>query len=223
MPAALTWSATGGTITSGGLYTSGAAAGNYPSDGHQRLDHGLYSNYRDHRAGEYRCGGLRFTSAGDRHEYRTIGSRRGRYRPTDLTYTWSTISAPTGAPAVTFNANGSNAAKNATATFPQAGIDTFLVTVSDDGVTTATSSVSVLVNQTLTIITVSPAASRSTRTARSNSPPRAIDQFGQPDSVSLTWTATGGSIEAADCLSPGSLPEIIWPPPPAERFPVPQT
>src|SRR5262249_7077870 len=50
-----------------------------------------------------------------------------------LTYTWSTISAPTGAPPIMFSANGSNAAKNTIATFSQAGNYTFQVSIQYPG------------------------------------------------------------------------------------------
>ena len=39
----------------------------------------------------------------------------------NLTYTWSTLTAPSGAPSPTFSTNGSNASKNSTATFFMAG------------------------------------------------------------------------------------------------------
>ena len=52
--------------------------------------------------------------------------------------------------------NGSNAAKNTTATFSKAGNYTFQVTITDPGGLTATSSVSVTVNQTLTSVAVKP-------------------------------------------------------------------
>ena len=124
----------------------------------------------------------------------------------DLTYTWSTILTPTSAPAVTFSANGTNDAKNSTATFSQAGVYTFLVTVSDDGVTTATSRVSVLVNQTVTKITVSPGSIALNENGTRQFTVSATDQFGLPDSVSLTWTATGGSIGNGGLFVAGITP-----------------
>jgi hypothetical protein len=39
----------------------------------------------------------------------------------NLKYTWSTVTVPNGATVPTFNANGTNASKNSTATFSQAG------------------------------------------------------------------------------------------------------
>ncbi|MCY2927845.1 MAG: Ig-like domain-containing protein, partial [Planctomycetota bacterium] len=72
----------------------------------------------------------------------------------NLTYTWATTGSP---PAlVTFSVNGTNAARNATATFTAAGAYNFQVTITDAGGLSVTSSISVTVNQTLTSITVSP-------------------------------------------------------------------
>ena len=78
-----------------------------------------------------------------------------------LTYTWATTGTP---PAVvSFSINGSNAAKNTTATFSKAGNYTFQVTITDPNGLTATSSVNVTVNQTLTAIAVGPRLGQSAR------------------------------------------------------------
>jgi hypothetical protein len=61
-----------------------------------------------------------------------------------LTYTWATTGTPP-AP-VTFSINGNNAAKNATATFAQAGSYTLQVTIRDAGNLAVISSVNVTVN-----------------------------------------------------------------------------
>ena len=49
----------------------------------------------------------------------------------NLTYTWSTTGTPPAA--VSFSTNGSNAAKDTTATFSKAGSYTFQVTITDPG------------------------------------------------------------------------------------------
>ena len=49
----------------------------------------------------------------------------------NLTYTWATTGTPPAA--VNFSANGSNAAKNTTATFSKAGNYSFQVTIADAG------------------------------------------------------------------------------------------
>jgi O-glycosyl hydrolase len=61
----------------------------------------------------------------------------------NLKYTWSTIGTPPAA--VNFSANGSNAAKNTTATFSKAGTYNFQVTIMDSGGLNVSSSVSVIV------------------------------------------------------------------------------
>jgi hypothetical protein len=56
---------------------------------------------------------------------------------TSLTYTWATVGTPPAA--VSFSANGTNAAKNTTATFTQAGSYTLQATVADASGATVTS------------------------------------------------------------------------------------
>jgi hypothetical protein len=58
-----------------------------------------------------------------------------------LTYTWATVGNPPGA--VSFSANGSNAAKSSTVTFTQAGVYEFQCTIRDSGGRAAYSSVTV--------------------------------------------------------------------------------
>ncbi len=68
----------------------------------------------------------------------------------NLTYTWAlTGSYPAG---VTFSANGTNAAKNTTATFTANGNYNFLVTITDQGGLSTTSSVTVTVNTFVPIV-----------------------------------------------------------------------
>src|SRR5207248_817168 len=73
-----------------------------------------------------------------------------------LTYTWSVQSEPAGAQNPTFTFSGSNAAKNTTATFYQAGTYTFQATIIDPAGLSATSSVTVTVNQAPTSLAVTP-------------------------------------------------------------------
>ena len=86
-----------------------------------------------------------------------------------LTYTWAATTVPNGASAPTFSvsggSNGTNAAKNATATFSALGTYVFTVTITDPGGLTATSTVSVTVNQTLTTIVLSPLVGNADRGA----------------------------------------------------------
>ena len=111
---------------------------------------------------------------------------------TNLTYTWATTGTPPAA--VTFSANGTNAAKATTATFTKAGTYAFQVTVKDQPGLTATSTVSVVVNPTLTSIVVSPSSASINTSATQQFTATARDQFAtslatQP---SFTWTVSGG-------------------------------
>ena len=56
-----------------------------------------------------------------------------------LTYTWQAVTTPVGAPAPTFSANGSNAAKDTSATGSASGVYIFEVTVSDGAAEVAAS------------------------------------------------------------------------------------
>src|SRR5262249_11279356 len=96
-----------------------------------------------------------------------------------LSYMWSVIAAPTGAPAPTFSRNGNNASKTTTATFYRAGNYTFEVTVTDPAGLTATSTVTVTVNQTLTSIAVSPAKATLPDNTSQQFAASGLDQFGQ--------------------------------------------
>jgi len=72
-----------------------------------------------------------------------------------LRYTWAVTSAPSGAPSVSFSANGTNSAKVSTATFGASGQYTITVSVTNyaSGLS-GTASVTVTVNQTASGITV---------------------------------------------------------------------
>ena len=114
-----------------------------------------------------------------------------------LTYTWSA----SGPAAVSYSANGANASKNATATFTRAGSYTFTATIRDGGGLTATSSVNVTVNQTLTSLDVTPAAASVAANATQQFTATARDQFSQPMSSqpSVSWSVVtgGGTISTA--------------------------
>jgi hypothetical protein len=110
----------------------------------------------------------------------------------NLTYTWATTGTPPAS--VAFSANGTNAAKTTTATFTKAGSYTLQVTMKDQGNLTATSSVVVTVNPTLTTIVVSPSSATVNTSATQQFSATARDQFAtslatQP---TFTWSASGG-------------------------------
>jgi hypothetical protein len=125
----------------------------------------------------------------------------------NLTYTWATTGTPPAA--VSFSANGTNAAKNATATFTKVGNYSFQVTITDTGGLTTTSNVSVTVNQTLSSITVAPTSANINENATQSFSATAYDQFGTAMAVqpAFTWSNSGiGSINSSTGLytAPGA-------------------
>ena len=113
----------------------------------------------------------------------------------NLTYAWTATAIPSGATTPTYSANGTNAAKNATATVSKAGAYTFRVTISDAGGLTTTSSVNVTVSQTLASITVTPANPTLGSHGTQQFTASGTDQFGASMSPTVVWTNTGaGSI-----------------------------
>ena len=110
----------------------------------------------------------------------------------NLTYTWTTTGTPPAS--VSFSANGTNGAKNTTATFTAAGSYSFQVTVKDQGNLTAASAVGVTVNPTLTSIVVTPASATVLTSATQQFTATARNQFGtnMTPQPSFTWTVTGG-------------------------------
>jgi hypothetical protein len=116
-----------------------------------------------------------------------------------LTYTWSVTSAPAGAPP-TFSLNGGNAAQNTSVTFRAAGAYTFQATIADPAGWTATSSVTVLVNQTYSSLTLSPTSVSVSAGGTQQLVATALDQFGNPlaSQPALNWSLSGvGTLTSA--------------------------
>jgi hypothetical protein len=122
-----------------------------------------------------------------------------------LGYTWATVGTPPAG--VTFSPNGSNSAKNSTATFSRAGSYQLRVTIADVQGATVTSDVAVTVSQTLTGILVTPSTATVAPSATQAFSATGADQFGQAmgSSPSITWSVSGGgSISASGVFSAGS-------------------
>jgi len=100
---------------------------------------------------------------------------------------------PAGAADPTFSINGTNAAKDATATFSKAGTYRFQVTLTDTDGMTATSSVDVVVRQQLTRLTLGPSSVDVPRWGQYQFSAVALDQFDDPLTVQprLMWRLTG--------------------------------
>jgi hypothetical protein len=123
----------------------------------------------------------------------------------NLIYTWATTGIPPAS--VTFSANGTNVAKNTSATFTKAGSYSFQVTIKDQGNLTVTSSVNVTVNQTLTSITVSPVNASVAMGATQQFTVTAKDQFAVNLIVppTFSWSVSGGgSINANGLFTAGN-------------------
>jgi photosystem II stability/assembly factor-like uncharacterized protein len=124
---------------------------------------------------------------------------------TALAYTWSAQGTPPAA--VSCSPSGTNAAKNSTATFTRAGSYTLQVAIADASGQTATSMVTVTVNQTFTTVAVSPATATVAPGGTQLFSATGRDQFGaalttQP---TFTWSASGGgTIDAGGLFTAGS-------------------
>ena len=119
-----------------------------------------------------------------------------------LNYTWTVTSQPASAttPTFTFSGgilNGSNGAKNATATFYLAGTYIFQATVTDRNNLIAVSSVTVIVNQALASISLSPATVTLAPKSQQQFQATALDQFGQKlatQPTKYTWSLASGGV-----------------------------
>jgi hypothetical protein len=112
----------------------------------------------------------------------------------NLTYTWTAVAMPSGATAPTYSINGTNGAKNTTATFSRAGAYTFTVTIADGQGNSVTSSVSISVTQTLKSIVLTPSTGSLDESATEPFTAVGYDQFGAmlASQPSFTWSVTGG-------------------------------
>jgi hypothetical protein len=114
----------------------------------------------------------------------------------NLTYNWAVIAQPAGVTTPSFSVNGTNAAKNSTATFYAAGSYTFQVTITDSGGLSVTSSTSVAVSQTQTSIGVTPSSVSLGDGATQPFTASALDQFGMAMATqpSFTWSIDSGGV-----------------------------
>jgi hypothetical protein len=112
----------------------------------------------------------------------------------NLVYTWTTTSVPSGASLPSFSINGTNAAKSAVSTFRHAGNYTFKVIITDAGGLSVSSSVSVTVSQTENHITLTPALASLSAGGSQQFSVQAIDQFGNAMSPqpTFTWSVLSG-------------------------------
>jgi PKD domain/Gametolysin peptidase M11 len=123
----------------------------------------------------------------------------------DLTYFWSTTG--TVPASVNYSVNNSNAAKSTVVTFTKSGTYPMLVTVTDQGGLTASSAVTVTVNQTLSTVSVSPATVTVAPLATQAFTASGRDQFGFAlvTSPAFTWAvASGGVVSSGGVFTAGN-------------------
>ncbi|HEY3322391.1 MAG TPA: PA14 domain-containing protein [Planctomycetota bacterium] len=207
MTAAFTWSATGaGTIAASGLFTAGNAPGSATVTATSGTVTGTAGVTISNTGPTVKTAAFATPSPvnGTTTALSVLGSDDGG--EPNLTYTWVATAAPAGASPI-FSGNGTNAAKNTTATFDKAGSYTFQVTIKDSGNLSVTSSVSVTVNQTLTTIVVSPASITLPLNGAQQFSAAASDQFAAPMTAAFTWSATGaGTIATSGLFTAGNAP-----------------
>lgn len=112
-----------------------------------------------------------------------------------LKYTWSKTAGASSV--VTFSANGTNAAKNCTATFQSSGDYTLTATAQDVPGLTVTSQVKVRVVQTAGSLALNPPAATLAVNATQAFTATVSDQFNQPMTSPITWSANGGGTISA--------------------------
>ena len=120
-----------------------------------------------------------------------------------LSYSWSA----TGPATVNFSANGTNGAKNCSATFTKAGIYSITASAKDADNQTVTSTVTVTVNQTAAALSIAPINASVSVNATQQFTATATDQFGLALTVqpSYTWTVTsGGTISTNGLFTAGA-------------------
>lgn len=110
------------------------------------------------------------------------------YNASALTYTWSVLSAPSGATEPTFSVNANHAAQNTAVAFRDAGSYVFQVTITNVYGLTATSDVQVTVTQTLSGISLSPPSASLYNNASLQFTATALDQFGHAMAAHPSWT-----------------------------------
>jgi len=198
-----TWSNTGvGLVNGSGLYTGSYASGSATVKAASGSVNGSASVTVTDAAPTVASAAAASPSSvnGNTSSLSVLGADSDGGGESNLTYTWAATSVPPGAAVPTYSANGTNASKNTTATFSKAGAYTLAVTVTDMGGLTATSSVNVTVNQTLTSIAVAPATASLGSDATQQFSATGNDQFGNAMSSQpgFTWSNAGsGSVNSS--------------------------
>jgi len=134
---------------------------------------------------------------------------------TTLTYTWAATMLPPEADTPQFSVNGTNAAKDSTATFSAAGTYWLTVTITDEDDLSTTSSVLVTVDQVAQAISVSPSTVDLVELNAGGTQQftaAGIDQFGNDlTSSEFTWSVTsgGGTIDGDGLYTAANTSDVV--------------
>ncbi len=201
----VTWSTTTGSITTGGLFTSAGTAGSVTAVDGSVSGSAQILAYQPPTIVNAAAGSPG-SVMGTTTSLTVLGADAGG--EASLTYTWTATTLPSGAAQPTYTINSTNAAKNTTATFSHAGTYVMQATITDANNWTVTSSVTVVVNSTLTSISISP----NSVTVSANSQSQlsslfsvsGLDQFGNnvTNPASLAWSATSGAVSSTAWYTP---------------------
>ena len=201
----VTWSTTTGSIASGGLFTSAGTAGTVTATDGSISGNAQILTYQPPTVVNAAAASSG-TVTGTTTNLSVLGDDAGG--ESSLTYTWTATTLPSGAAQPTYTVNGANAAKNTTATFSSAGTYVLQATITDANNWTVASSVTVVVNSTLTSLGISP----STITVSADTQSQltslfsvsGLDQFGNSvnNPASLAWSATGGAVSSTAWYTP---------------------
>ncbi len=195
-----TWSATSGTIDEGGLYTAPDATG---SDTVTVTCGSLVLNstvaVTNHAPTVSTAAAATQVPASATAALSVLGADDAD--ESHLTYTWAVLSKPSGADDPTFTVdgseNGTNAAKQAVATFTSLGDYEFQVTITDGGGLSVTDTVAITIAPTLTTIDVTPSSVSMDIGSTQQFTAVGLDQFGNAMATQPTfsWSTTAGSID----------------------------
>ena len=197
IPANFTWSTSRGTIDGTGLYMAPGTSGSDTVTATSGSIHGSATvNVNTSPTIATAASANPNPVTGVSTNLTVLGADDGG--EANLTYTWtSSAKAPD---IVSFSTNGTNAAKNTVATFVAAGSYTLTVTITDSSGLSTTSSVNVVVSQTLTSIAVTPGPVSVFNDDMQQFSAAGLDQFGNPMATqpSFAWSLDSGSVGNVD-------------------------
>jgi hypothetical protein len=205
---AFNWSTTSGSITATGVFTSAGAPATVTATSGGLSDTAQATVNQPPTVAALAAASPG-TVTGTTTSLSVLGADDGG--ESNLTYTWAATTLPAGAVQPSFSVNGTNGAKNTTATFSKTGAYVFTVTIADAGGLTAVSSVSVTVSATVTSINLSPSTSTLATTSQQQYAATAVDQFGNAISPTpaLNWTATSGSVSSTGLYNASANPGAV--------------